>query len=168
MRRLVLAIVAAAATAVFVPSATAGAQIVPLKASLGLGVVATAPPADCGLPSQMLGTGQMSHLGKVAIDIRLAHCAMVGPTEMVMTGTATIVGANGDEFDSPLWTAHIDVVSGAFTFSDLDLLGGTGRFEHASGTLTGAGTLDLDPLSPTYLTGAYTLAGAITNVSSTR
>jgi hypothetical protein len=87
---------------------------------------------------------------------------------MVITGTAEIVAANGDELDIPAWAFKIDVVSGAFTFTQNDILGGTGHFEHASGSLTGSGTFDLNPLSPTYGTGAWTVAGTITNVGSTK
>lgn len=169
MRRLIVAVVLAAATALAVAgSATAGNQVVPIKASLAGHIVPTAPLADCGLPNLVVATGEMSHLGNFEADIHVGHCAMAGPTEMVITGTAEIVAANGDELDIPAWAFKIDVVSGAFTFTQNDILGGTGRFEHASGSLTGSGTFDLNPLSPTYGTGAWTVAGTIINVGSTK
>ena len=84
-----------------------------------------------------VGSGQLSHLGAVTSSDQLQF-ALVGPNGFSLTGTATIVAANGDE----LFTT----VSGTGTLGPPvqnmvvnTITGGTGRFADASGTFTTMG-----------------------------
>ena len=89
-----------------------------------------------GAPFQTVGDlrGKMTHLGKT--EFYTAHCAANGGM-YALFGSATMVAANGDEVTltytattvapPPVITQEIDMV----------ITGGTGRFEGASGQLSG-------------------------------
>jgi hypothetical protein len=65
-----------------------------------------------------------------------------------------VTAANGDEFWST-WTLT-QQLDGTFTVDALDIVGGTGRFAGATGTLNGAGWISRDTFE-----GYYTLTGSI-------
>jgi hypothetical protein len=105
-------------------------------------VVTPGDPSPCeGVPITDTATGTGSHLGRFTATY--PHC--VNFAANTFSGTATFTAANGDllfvllggSADDPACMTICDV---SFTGT---ILGGTGRFEGAEGTLTGTGTVDL-------------------------
>jgi hypothetical protein len=99
-------------------------------------------PSPCGgVPITDTATGIGSHLGRFTATY--PHC--VDFAANTFSGTAMFKAANGDllfvllggSADDPTCTTTCGV---SFTGS---IIGGTGRFEGAEGTLTGTGTVDL-------------------------
>ena len=106
---------------------------------------ATAEPAGCpGLPVTDTLTGTGSHLG--LFTATYPHC--VNFAASTFSGTATFKASNGDllfvllggSADDPTCTTT-GICDVSFTGT---IIGGTGRFEGAEGTLTGTGTVDLN------------------------
>jgi hypothetical protein len=90
------------------------------------------------------GTGNISHLGKTTYTLNLTT-APTGPTTIALSGTGTLVAANGDQvFVTITGTATVPSLVPAvgdrnsFTFVST-ITGGTGRFSDASGTSTSTG-----------------------------
>ena len=90
------------------------------------------------------GTGNISHLGKVTYTQNLT-ATVTGPTTVALSGTGTLVAANGDQvFYTFTGTATPPSLVPAVgqtipvTF-DTTITGGTGRFADASGTVTTTG-----------------------------
>jgi hypothetical protein len=101
-------------------------------------------PSPCeGVPITDTATGTGSHLGRFTATY--PHC--VDFAANTFSGTATFTAANGDllfvllggSADDPTCTTVCGV---SFTMGTI--IGGTGRFESAEGTLTGTGTVDLN------------------------
>jgi hypothetical protein len=90
------------------------------------------------------GTGRFSHLGKTTYTLNFSF-ALSGPTTVALSGTGTLVAANGDQvFVTFTGTATVPSPVPAvgqsveFTFVST-ITGGTGRFSDASGTTTSTG-----------------------------
>jgi hypothetical protein len=121
----------------------AAAVTVPIKVKYaGTFEVTPWEPSPCeGVPITDTLTGTGSHLGRLTATY--PHC--VNFAANTFSGTATFKAANGDqlfvvlggEADDPacMTTCGVD-----FTGT---IIGGTGRFDGAEGTLTGPGTVDL-------------------------
>jgi hypothetical protein len=109
-------------------------------------------PSPCdGVPITDTVTGTGSHLGQLTATY--PHC--VNFAANMFSGTATFTAANGDQLFVDLEGSAEDptcTTDCAVTFTGT-ITGGTGRFESASGSLTGTGTVDLDP---TTFTGTIT------------
>lgn len=121
---------------------------VPIFGSI-VGADSFAAPTDC--PEGAIwryfsnGTGHLSHLGLVAIDV--THCSFLNPdgTGTFGPGTETYTAANGDTLilthqgtfyvtpDPPL--SHITLT--------WEVTGGTGRFANATGSGEGSGISDI-------------------------
>jgi hypothetical protein len=96
-------------------------------------------------------TGTGSHLGQLTATY--PHC--VNFTANMFSGTATFTAANGDQLFVDLEGSAEDptcTTDCAVTFTGA-IADGMGRLEGAEGTLTGIGTVDLDP---TTFTGTIT------------
>ena len=87
------------------------------------------------------GTGTFSHLGKSTYTLN-STSVPTGPTTFAVTGTGTVVAANGDQvFATFTGTATVpslvpavgDIGQTTLVFT---ITGGTGRFSDASGTAT--------------------------------
>jgi hypothetical protein len=168
MRRPTFALCLTLLAAVAVTASAAADTQVPTKASLSGQVSANATPISCGVPgvgvpSLVDATGTMSHLGVVDVVIQVTTCSVDAFGLLVMGGTSDITAANGDILHNPSWTFVLDPTTGAFSFTQLVLAGGTGRFANATGSLAGGGAFDLADGS-----GSWTLQGKISSVGSTQ
>jgi hypothetical protein len=90
------------------------------------------------------GSGTFSHLGKTTYTLNITF-VLTGPTTVGLSGTGTLVAANGDQvFVTFTGTATVPSPVPAvgqqvdFTFVST-ITGGTGRFSDASGTTTSTG-----------------------------
>jgi hypothetical protein len=119
-------------------SLAAGSRTVPFKAHYEVGIVAVGPGPGCDARLFLEGGGTGTHLGKFTIT--LGFCGRGDGT--LDTGTGTFVAANGDL----LYITFHGVSDGGhpvlhFT-SYVSFVGGTGRFEGATGTATVTGVFD--------------------------
>jgi hypothetical protein len=95
------------------------------------------------------GTSQLSHFGTTTFHNDFTF-TLTGPDTFTMVGTDTEVAANGDELFSDFaitGTLSTGESTGAFTVT-----GGTGRFEHASGTSTIVATSKIVSVEGTTVT----------------
>jgi len=98
-------------------------------------------PAAAGvvLPDRLLATGTASHLGVVNSVVLGESCAVdLGTGTVTMGGTAVHTAANGDQLFAT-WTGTL--VGPALTLN-ITFTGGTGRFEGATGSAVGPGSMD--------------------------
>ena len=89
------------------------------------------------------GTCHFLHLGLTTL-VAEQTVTFTGPTTVDITNTVVYTAANGDKLlSSFVGTGTIDQ-SGGVTFSGTEtFLGGTGRFDGASGSMTDVGTASL-------------------------
>ncbi len=94
-------------------------------------------PPPTALQVEISGEGKASHLGKSTL-LAITTQSLVGPPPFSLDGGATFTAANGDEFYTeatgtamPDGTGFVDVTT------DHTIIGGTGRFKNAKGTLKG-------------------------------
>jgi hypothetical protein len=150
MRRSLAAAGAVAVMGMFVLASPAGASApaavtTPITLNYaGTFRVTPGDPSPCeGVPITDTATGTGSHLGRFTATY--PHC--VNFAANTFSGTATFAAANGDllfvllggSADDPTCTTT-GICDVSFTGT---IIGGTGRFEGAEGTLTGSGTVDL-------------------------
>ena len=132
----------------------AAAVSVPIKVKYaGTFELTPGDPSPCeGVPITDTLTGTGSHLGRLTATY--PHC--VNFAAGTFSGTATFTAANGDQLFVVLGGSADDPT--CMTICGVDftgtIIGGTGRFEGAEGTLTGTGTVDLNASTITaQLTG---------------
>ena len=86
-----------------------------------------------GLRTDSEATGTVSHLGRTTMTS--SHCTPL--FETIAGGEMTLVAANGDEVIIHYWGSAPFPIPGVTEFIDVDLdfviVGGTGRFEGATG-----------------------------------
>jgi hypothetical protein len=139
MRRAILILVmCATAVAAWATPAASDPGARPF-AAWTTGVAAFVPfdPAVCpvGLRTESSATGYARHLG--AIEMRSWHCTPPGAD--ITGGTMTFVAANGDEVHLEYeGTAALDPSTAKIgdvfpVFVDFEIVGGTGRFDDATG-----------------------------------
>jgi len=102
------------------------------------GVANFMPAAECdaisGIQTIALTDGRMTHLGKS--EFSTSHC----PTEdgmYALLGEATMVAANGDELSFTYTAETVAPPLSIIQEIDMVITGGTGRFDGASGELSG-------------------------------
>jgi len=140
------------------------APAVPLRASGPEWVLQEAPHPDCGpgrLKVEVEGTGQASHLGRYTIVRQ--HCFNLA-TFTIEDGRFVQTAANGDE----LWGVYTGYTEAVLEFapdgsplviviaSPTQIMGGTGRFVHASGAGHTMGIFNV-----VTKTGSFTFEGEI-------
>jgi hypothetical protein len=136
MRRLTFTLAALAVAATF----TAGPALASSKGTdrplRGTSTSATTLDLGTGTGSSV-GSGQISHLGRFTFTNDITSFTLAGnATTISLIGT--IVAANGDEVHTTATgTGTLDEVTLVST-----VVGGTGRFADASGTLTSTTTND--------------------------
>lgn len=103
------------------------------------------------------GTCQLAHLGRTTVVAN--QTIEPGPNGITYTNTAVYTAANGDE----LRTTNVGIATPTATGLSLagieTAVGGTGRFENASGTATLAGAVRFT--GPSSTTGTYSLDGRL-------
>lgn len=97
----------------------------------GTTTVFTAPPTTGTLLAETTDIGW--HLGKATTTLN-ATIAFTGPGAFVINGSSVTVAANGDQLFGTLTGAG---TQGSPISASVTIDGGTGRFEGASGSLTG-------------------------------
>jgi len=83
--------------------------------------------AECDVVTKTESTGTMSHLGRVSASWR--HCPLMDDSGGYEKGHVVFTAANGDQVE-----ADYETPNGELPW-DLDVVGGTGRFQRATGTL---------------------------------
>jgi hypothetical protein len=110
-----------------------------------------------GSTFEFAGEGKATHMGNVTVTG--AHCTFQGCGD----GLFTYVAANGDELYSA-YEAPCTVTQG-FPYVTIEdetiLVGGTGRFEDATGSTYLIIVLNIDPSSPDFLTSTWEADGTI-------
>jgi hypothetical protein len=104
----------------------------------------------------------VSHLGKGTFSHSFT-VTFTSPTTVVITGTETFTAANGDQvFTAFAGTGTLTGNTGVAT-GVLTITGGTGRFQDASGTLTGTFNTEIISLVGTTLvnSNSFTIEGRI-------
>ena len=105
------------------------------------------------------GWGRLTHLGKNTSHTE-GTITPTGPNTSTTSGTTTFVAANGDVVSATM--TGTATVNGP-TFLTFTFIGGTGRFAHASGTMTSEGVMNLVSFDgvTAVLVGNRTLTGHI-------
>jgi len=120
---------------------------------------------DCptgSLPLDAIGAGEGSHIGAYEIFFEICSYAQVDPTNPTYVGTATITAAKGDE----LYVSYNGVATSPTTYREFDtVIGGTGRFENASGAFEHTGTFGPHPAGFSL---ASIFTGEISSVGSSK
>lgn len=94
------------------------------------------------LNQKITGTGYVTHLGESTF-IALASIAIQPPPPFVVTGTATFIAANGDEFYTRFSGTSVPGVAGTSTATlRHTVTGGIGKFRNASGDFTGVSVVN--------------------------
>jgi hypothetical protein len=107
--------------------------------------------------------GNITHLGLA--EFHMSHCSTLDGTQLV-NGAGTLVAANGDE----IWVTYTANLISPFTPPPVVLVylqhtvvvGGTGRFEGASGTFLGLVSVTVESLTAPILPIDANFAGSIT------
>lgn len=114
-----------------------------------------------GAPWQTLtyAAGKMSHMGRS--EYLSAHCSTLDGSALV-GGEATIVAANGDE----IWLAYTGkTIAGPpiiTIIAEHIIIGGTGRFENATGVFTGYVFVTFMGMEAPSMPVEFVFAGMIT------
>lgn len=138
-----LLVVAAGSLALAAPSEAAGQHAVPLEGRYA-GTVVVNGPLAVGTTADVNGTGNATHLG------RLAHSGSAVITSLVPGGfvnvlTETLTAANGDTLTLVCTEVATEVSPGVFHGVDSWVVtGGTGRFSGATGSGTAETEIDLN------------------------
>jgi hypothetical protein len=111
-------------------ASVAGAR--PLKQK-SAGLLMPVGPCTAGIAFAAEGTGTGSHVGR--FDIDLSFC-MDPATGAISDAAATVAAANADRI---VMTGNGQAVSPTELTFNLDIVGGTGRFDGATGTLAVVG-----------------------------
>jgi hypothetical protein len=126
---------------------------------IGHGVVVT----TYGVPTTFVGDerAELSHLGDSTLHVE--GTSTLTETGVELAGTAVIVAANGDELRSTFRGPGTMTQTGVEATIVGVVTGGTGRFEHASGTITDHVVLTVTAVSLPNVTASATstLSGTV-------
>jgi hypothetical protein len=90
-------------------------------------------------PTGFVGTGYATHLGQYTEVGAITFGDPTGPTTVAITAWSTYTAASGDELHAR-FSGELNVVTGAIT-ATVTYVGGTGRFDGASGSAALSGQL---------------------------
>ena len=104
-------------------------------------------------------SGQISQLGEVTATSDFLFTPLGGPPVIPfdLTGTATLVAANGDQLFGTYTGTGVNNAGGSTGSNLVTITGGTGRFTGATGTVTETYTADTTSLVGAILSGPITL-----------
>ncbi len=163
-------VIAAALCLAFAAPAAAGDPIRPFRGwDSGLDLAPGVPPAEC-VGAVILyrgqGTGEFLHLGRAHVEV--SHCTYVDLATgagWFDNGTLTITAANGDTLvmaehgTFQLSPAPDGSMNSTINSLDWTVIGGTGRFMHATGS-GGAHGFSVNATTPASTTTVW-LSGTI-------
>ena len=89
-----------------------------------------------------VGSGHATHLGHYAEEGSVTLTATSNPAVFQVAGTTAYFAANGDRLDAQV-SGTLNQATGVIS-ATITYVGGTGRFEDASGQSTLAGQMDLN------------------------
>jgi hypothetical protein len=129
-----------------------GSDMVPHVVRATFGVASNAnsilcAPTQAGVsvPAEYAGTGNVTHAGKSSITIVFDACTLVlppgGSAAWTAQGHSTVTAANGDLIHVTFTMTQF--VTGDFALDSFAIIGGTGRFANATGSMSGGGWIDL-------------------------
>ena len=108
-----------------------------------------------GAPHRLNGAGEATHLGRFTLT---SEFTVTPPPASTASGTATWTAANGDEISTSTAGQAVITFPVAAIAETHTIIGGTGRFADASGSLVVDRTLNLQTLvSSASLTGTISL-----------
>jgi hypothetical protein len=83
-------------------------------------------------PNDFVGLGQATHLGRYSEVGYVDFVPTTNPSVLAVTGDIVYTAANGDELHA-IVDGELDITTGAIT-ATVTYVGGTGRFDDASGS----------------------------------
>ena len=99
------------------------------------------------LQQRVTGTGEATYLGESNF-VAVVTVNLTTPPPFALSGTAVFTAANGDQFYTQFSGANTPNGDGTATgVLHHTIVGGTGRFENATGSITAV--VHVDPTSPT-------------------
>jgi hypothetical protein len=127
-------------------------------------VLGSFPAAAVERPFSLEGSGTVNNDGSLSASGRATHLGLwteIGelslapdpnnPNLLIATGNATFTAANGDQLEGVIEDGSLDVTTGIAT-GTFHFVGGTGRFEGASGTVSFV-------VEQNLATGAFAITG---------
>ncbi|MCU0234091.1 MAG: hypothetical protein MUE90_08705 [Thermoanaerobaculales bacterium] len=113
-----------------------------------------------GAPWQTLGDteGRISHLGRVTLTT--AHCSTLDGSAAV-AGEATFTAANGDQLRATFTAVTVAPPPLIVQEADFVIVGGTGRFEDATGWLHGVVYVTFEGFEDPSWPIEFAIAGAV-------
>ena len=91
-------------------------------------------------PTDFVGAGLATHLGLYSEQGSVAFTPTGNPDVLQVTGTTAYFAANGNRLDAQV-NGTLNIATGAVS-ATITYVGGTGRFDDASGQTTLAGQMD--------------------------
>ena len=93
-------------------------------------------------PTDFVGSGLATHLGLYAEEGSVAFTSTSNPDVLQVTGTTAYFAANGDRLDAQV-SGTLNTATGVIS-ATITYVGGTGRFDDASGQSSLAGQMEPD------------------------
>jgi hypothetical protein len=155
-----------------IAAAKDGVKTVPIKGHFtGTVGITTLSISNATFQLDNVGHGNVSHLGRSKADWRVPEVQLDLTNQVLIvsntTWTGTITAANGDQIIGVYTFRNQAIpfsISGDVSFDlDMEITGGTGRFQHATGSAVATGTANV-------ISGKFNirLNGRISSVGSSK
>jgi hypothetical protein len=120
--------------------AAAGTLAFPGRASAAVRSYFATGTAHFVSPTDFVGSGRATHLGHYSEQGSVAFTSTSNPAVLQVTGTTAYFAANGDRLDAHV-SGTLNQATGV-VLATLTYVGGTGRFDDASGQSSLAGQME--------------------------
>ena len=120
--------------------ALAGTLAFPVSASAAMRPYFATGTAHFVNPTDFVGSGQATHLGQYAEEGSVALTPTSNPAVFQVAGAIAYFAANGSRLDAQV-SGTLNLATGAVS-ATITYVGGTGRFDDATGQSTLAGQMD--------------------------